>query len=72
MCEIKDRLALLGKSQVWLLLELRKRGINTNPPQLSNIIHGLYTYPKATAVLNECLVIIEEAESYANCTTVSG
>ena len=43
--DIKERLANLGKSQVWLLKELRKQGVVTQPPQLSNIINGIYTYP---------------------------
>ena len=72
MCGIKERLSQLGKSQVWLLLELRKKGINTNPPQLSNIINGLYTYPKATLIMTECLKIIEEAEKNDYYTTASG
>jgi hypothetical protein len=59
---IKERLNALGKSQVWLLKKLRENGIETQPPQLSNIINGNYTYPKAQSVLEECLKIIEDAE----------
>lgn len=59
---IKERLEAIGKSQVWLLKKLRENGIETQPPQLSNIINGIYTYPKAQTVLSECLKIIENAE----------
>lgn len=64
---IKERLTALGKSQVWLLKKLREKGIETQPPQLSNIINGIYTYPKAQDVLEECLKIIEDAEK---CNTI--
>lgn len=59
---IKNRLADLGKSQVWLLKKLRDKGFNTQPPQLSNIINGNYTYPKAQSVLEECNNILTEFE----------
>lgn len=62
MYNIKERLANLGKSQVWLLKMLRNRGIDTQPPQLSNIINGIYTYPKAKSVGEMCDKIIKEAE----------
>lgn len=62
MYNIKERLARLGKSQVWLLRKLREHGIITQPPQLSNIINGIYTYPKAQLVGEMCDKIIKEAE----------
>lgn len=62
MYDIKERLAYLGKSQVWLLRKLRERGVITQPPQLSNIINGIYTYPKARLVGEMCDEIIKEAE----------
>ena len=68
---VKERLALLGKSQVWLLKELRNRGINVQPPQLCNIINGIYTYPKATAVIDVANEIIKEAELNAFGTTAN-
>ena len=63
MYDIKNRLDALGKTQVWLLMELRKRGVITQPPQLCNIINGIYTYPKAQLVGKTCDEIIKEAES---------
>lgn len=62
MNNIKERLSALGKTQVWLLIELRCRGIDVQPPQLSNIINCVYTYPKAKSVLSECDKILTEAE----------
>lgn len=63
MYNIKERLANLGKSQVWLLKMLRERGVITQPPQLCNIINGNYTYPKAKYVGEMCDEIIKEVES---------
>ena len=63
MNNIKDKLADMKKSQVWLLQELRKRGVEVQPPQLCNIINGVYTYPKSKKVLQECEKIIKEFES---------
>ena len=72
MYDIKNRLTKLGKSQVWLLMELRKRGVITQPPQLCNIINGIYTYPKAQLVGKTCDEIIKEAEIYATDPITSG
>lgn len=63
MNNIKDRLTALGKSQVWLLQRLREKGVSIQPPQLCNIVNGIYTYPKATTVLEECNKIIQEREA---------
>lgn len=65
MYDIKERLAKLGKSQVWLMKILREKGIDTQPPQLSNVINGIYTYPKATAILEKCNEVLTEVESNA-------
>ena len=62
MYDIKERLKSLHLSQVWLLSELRKRGLDTQPPQLSNIVNGVYTYPKAQLVGKLCDEIIKEVE----------
>ena len=65
MYNIKERLIQIGKSQVWLLKMLRERGVNTQPPQLSNIINGNYTYPKAQAILEICNDVLMEVETNA-------
>lgn len=72
MYGIKERLALLGKSQVWLMRELRKLGYEVQPPQLSNIINGNYTYPKATAIAQASDLIIAEVEKNDNCRASIG
>lgn len=65
MGNIKERLSKLGKSQVWLLKMLRERGTDVQPPQLSNIINGNYTYPKAQRVLALCDDVLTEVENNA-------
>lgn len=67
MNAIKERLGVLRKSQVWLLGKLRERGIEIQPPQLCNIINGVYTYPKAKVVLEECEKILAQEEKN-HCT----
>lgn len=62
MYDIKNRLAKLGKTQVWLLRELRNRGVTIQPPQLANFINGIYTYPKSKVVLGICDEILNELE----------
>ena len=63
--EIKNRLKSLGKSQRWLIFELRKRGVNAQPPLLSAILSGAYTYPQAERVLKVCDEILKEVENNA-------
>lgn len=65
MYNIKERLTELGKSQVWLLKRLREKGTEVQPPQLSNIINGIYTYPKAQKVLAICNDVLTEVENNA-------
>ncbi len=63
MYQIKDRIKALGKTQVWLIFELRKRGIEIQPPLMSSIINGVYTYPQAQRVLKVCDEILTEVEN---------
>ena len=63
MFQIKDRLKKLNKTQVWLIFKLRKRGIEVQPPLLSSVINGVYTYPQAQRVLKVCDEILTEAEN---------
>ena len=63
MSEILERMAKLGLKQVDLILELRKRGIVVQPPEMSSILRGVNTYPKAKKVLAECEKIVSEYES---------
>ncbi len=63
MHQIQERMKKLGIKQVDMILELQKRGVVVQPPEMSSILRGVYTYPKATKVLNECdriLALVEE------------
>lgn len=60
---VKSRMADLGMTQVDMILELQKRGINVQPPMMSSILRGVYTYPKAKQVLAECDKILKEREN---------
>ena len=62
MNQIQERMKNLGIKQVDMILELRKRGIAVQPPEMSSIIRGIYTYPKSKRVLNECDRILAERE----------
>lgn len=62
MSQIKDRMKKLGISQVDMILKLRERGITVQPPEMSSILRGVNTYPKAKKVLDECEQIITELE----------
>lgn len=63
MSQIQERMKKLDIKQVDLIIELRKRGIVVQPPEMSSIIRGVYTSPKATTVLNACDQILAERES---------
>ena len=60
--EVLDRMANLGMTQVDMIQELRKRGYEVQPPMMSNILRGLYTYRKAKKILEACEDIINERE----------
>ena len=63
MLEIKARMKQMKISQVDMIFELQKRGHNINPPMMSSILRGVYTYPKAKAILAECETILNEREN---------
>ncbi len=63
MNDIQKRMKKLGIKQVDMILELGKRGITVQPPEMSSIIRGVYTYPKSKRVLDECDKILAEYES---------
>ena len=62
MSRVQERMKKLGIKQVDMILELRERGITVQPPEMSSIIRGVYTYPKAKVVLDECDKILTERE----------
>ncbi|MFQ7067467.1 MAG: hypothetical protein ACLRXL_02195 [Christensenellaceae bacterium] len=59
---IKSRMKKLRISQVDMIMELRKRDIVVQPPMLSSILSGVYTYPKAKKILAVCEEILAERE----------
>lgn len=63
MNDIKFRMAAQGVTQVEMILELQKRGYEVQPPMLSSILRGVYTYPKAKQILAECENILTEKEN---------
>lgn len=63
MSQIQERMKNLDIKQVDMILELQKRGVVVQPPELSQILRGVYTHPKAKKVLNECDKILNERET---------
>ena len=59
---VKSRMAEIGMTQVDMMLELQKRGYSVQPPMMSSILRGVYTYPKAKQILAECEKILKELE----------
>jgi len=59
---IKQRMEALGMSQVDMILALQGRGVEVQPPMLSSILRGVYTYPKARRILAECDKVLMERE----------
>ena len=58
MNEVKARMEYMRITQVDMILELQKRGLTVQPPMLSSILRGVYTYPNA-----ECEKILDERSS---------
>lgn len=62
MEQIRDRMKKMGMTQVEMILELQKRGLVVQPPEMSQILRGVNTYPKAERVKNACDAILSERE----------
>lgn len=60
---VLERMKTLGMSQVDMILELRERGIVVQPPEMSAVLRGINTYPKAKRVLDMCEEIVNEREA---------
>lgn len=58
--DVKEKMSEIGMTQVDMIFELRKRGYEVQPPMLSSILRGVYTYPKAKQILSECETILDE------------
>ena len=59
---IRERLKALGKTQNWLILEMKKHDVSVITSEFSNILNGVLTTPKAERVLNLCDKILTEYE----------
>ncbi len=64
MSQIRERMKSLGVTQVQLILELRERGIVVQPPEMSQILSGVSTYPKAVRVLDMVKQILSDIETW--------
>ena len=60
---LKREMANVGMTQVDMILELQKRGYAVQPPMMSSILRGVYTYPKAKQILAVCEEILKEREN---------
>lgn len=61
MC-VRERLKALGKTQNWLIVEMKKRNVSVLTSEFSNILNGVLTTPKAKRVLTLCDEILTEYE----------
>jgi hypothetical protein len=52
----------LGITQVEMIRELQQQGVRVQPPEMSQILSGVNTYPKATRVLEICNEILNKKE----------
>lgn len=59
---VRERLKALGKTQNWLILEMKKRNVSVITSEFSNILNGVLTTPKAQRVLALCNEILTEYE----------
>lgn len=58
---IKARLAIMGKSQRWLIDEIARRGVTVSETEFSHIMAGRRTGPKAEMVLAIAKEIVKDA-----------
>lgn len=63
MNNVRERLRGLGKTQIWLIMELRERGLIVQTSEFSYILSGVLTTPKAKTVLKECDAILTDYEN---------
>lgn len=58
--QIKTSLCELGLTQVWLINELAKRNIRTDKTEMSSVIAGTRTGPKADLLIKTAREIINK------------
>ena len=64
--QIKTSLCELGLTQVWLINELAKRNIRTDKTEMSSVIAGTRTGPKADLLIKTAREIINEYKEQCN------
>ena len=64
--QIKTALCELGLTQVWLINELAKRNIRTDKTEMSSVIAGTRTGPKADLLIKTAKEIINEYKERYN------
>jgi hypothetical protein len=62
MLQIKERLAALGLTLVWLRERLAARGVRVNAAQLSGYVHGRRRTVTGFEILTACDDILHELE----------
>lgn len=58
--KIRVALAACGRTQVWLIGELRLRGILTDKTEMSSVLSGTRIGPKADRILTTSAEILKE------------
>lgn len=64
--QIKTSLCELGLTQVWLINELAKRNVRTDKTEMSSVIAGTRTGPKADLLIKTAREIINEYKERCN------
>lgn len=64
--EIRDRLVKHNLTFVWLINRLEMRGIKTDKSEMSSVISGARSGPKAEQIIQESEKILDEYEAFLN------
>lgn len=62
--EIRDRLVKHNLTFVWLINRLEMRGIKTDKSEMSSVISGARSGPKAEQIIQESEKILDEYEAF--------
>jgi len=63
-----ERMKEQGFTQVDMILELKRRGLNVQPPEMSSALRGVATYPKSKRIIEAVTEILDE-KGAASCHT---
>lgn len=62
--EIRDRLVKHNLTFVWLINRLEMRGIKTDKSEMSSVISGARSGPKAEQIITESEKILDEYDAF--------